>query len=163
MNNCFLYKKKETCLLNSSIYKRKNLLRWVGILKLTNKFLDLLAMWSLGYLTLEKNPHSKHDSHFLLGRPNVTADLFEDISFKLLWTLVKIALFLCSMLPTSHIFTQFLSTFNDTVNVPFPALLEVISPQLAPSPHGHKDLLTSLDVVLTTVMAHVKSQIDLSF
>ena len=140
----------------------KNTLR-LTVWTRTNKFLDLLATWSLGYLTLEKNPHSKHDSHFLLGRPNVTADLFEDISFKLLWTLVKIALFLCSILPTSHIFTQFLSTFNDTVNVPFPALLEVISPQLAPSPHGHKDLLTSLDVVLTTVMAHVKSQIDLSF
>ena len=76
-------------------------------------------------LTPEKNPHSQRDCHFLSGHPCVTADIFEYINFKLLLTLVKIALFLCNISPTSHIFSRLLSTFNDTVNVPFPASMEV--------------------------------------
>ena len=98
------------------------------------KFIELLATWSLGYLQLflwldvtdsRKNPHSQRDCHFLSGHPYVTADIFEYINFKLLLTLVKIALFFCKIWPTSHIFSRHLSTFNDTVSVPFPASLEV--------------------------------------
>ena len=119
--------------------------------------------YGLMLVTPEKTPHSQHDCHFLSGHPYVTADIFEYINFKLLLTLLKIALFLYNIWRTSQIFSQLLSTFDDTVNVPFQASLEVGSPQAAPSPHGHKDLLISLDVVLTTVTAHVKNQVDLSF
>lgn len=52
LNNFSIYKKKKTCMLNSTIYKRKNLLRWVGVLKTSlqltvctrnKKFTELLA------------------------------------------------------------------------------------------------------------------------
>lgn len=73
---------------------------WIRI----NKFLDLLVMWLLGYLILEKNLYSKYDSYFFLGCFNVIVDFFEDISFKLFWILVKIVLFFCSMLFILYIF-----------------------------------------------------------